>query len=151
MKWHFFRSWCVAGLVVGLTACQHAQPGASIRAETDAPEAVQASTYSGNISRIDQTGRIVTVRMLWGRKTFEVPPECEIVARSKPEGALTDLQVGDPVQVAYVQSEGLLVAQRIAIKGVTPAEKQEAVQEEQMEKILTPSPSERPADPTQGR
>jgi hypothetical protein len=151
MKWHFFRGLCAAGLIAGLAACQHAQPAASVRAETGAPESAKPSTYSGNISRIDRAGRIVTVKMLWGRKTFEVPPECEIIARSKPEGALADLQVGDPVQVAYVQSEGLLVARRIAIKGVTPAEKQEAVQEERIEKILTPSPSERPADPTQGR
>lgn len=145
MKTRCLRFFATASLAILIVSCQSVKPSTGTLETNVKP--VEPSVYSGNVSHIDQAGHLVTVKMLWRKKTFQVLPDCEIVARKKPRGTLEDLNVGDPVEVAFVQAENLPVAHRIAVKGVTPAEKQEAVQEEHIEKILTPSPSERPIDP----
>ena len=132
-------------------ACQHTKPVAETRIEKTAPAAVTAPQtellkYSGDIAAINHSTETVTVKLLLAKREFEVATDCEIVTADKPQAALEDLKVGEAVDVLYQEQEGKAVAHRIALKGVTPNEKEADREKEHIEKILTQNPSERPAE-----
>ena len=130
---------------VGQLACQHTKPVTEAKVEKTAPAAVTAPQpgllkYSGDIAVINHSPDTVTVKLLLAKREFEVAPDCEIVAADKPRAALEDLKVGQAVDVLYQEQEGKSVAHRIAVKGVTPNEKEADHEKEHIEKILTPNP-----------
>ena len=122
---------------------------AGIAAEPVGPSAPDASktgsvrVYQGIIRTIDLDKRTVQVRVWFSRRTFEVPADCAIQSRKKTDARLEDLKRGDDVEVAYENHDGQWLASRIAIRGVTRVDRQEAREKDQLNQILTPTPSER--------
>lgn len=133
----------------GPLACQHTKPVVETKAGKTAPATVAAAPsellkYSGDISAIHSSDNIVTVKVLLSAKDFKVAADCEIVTADRPRAALEDLEIGQAVDVLYEKQAGATVAHRIAVKGVTPAEKEADREKEHLEKLLTSNPSERP-------
>ena len=87
----------------------------------------------------------MTIKMVWKRRTFAVAPGCEIITAKSRRARLTDLRVGDPVEATYLPGGTFPEIHRLAVRGVTKEERTQAHENEQLEKILTPNPSERPA------
>lgn len=131
-----------------LAGCQHSPGPATVRvgvATEPTLATAQAPTehLSGTLMAIDLTARVVRVKVVFRSRVMAVAPECEIITATSPRAALGDLQVGDMVDIVYTPHAELPVAQRMAVKGVTPDEREAARDAERLERILTPSPTER--------
>lgn len=126
--------------LAGVVACTTNRSGG---AASPAPIARPLPVAHGTIQAIDLNARLVTVKLLFARRVFDVPPGCNIITRRKPEAALTDLRVNDDVAVTYRSDGTHNTALRIAIEGVTPTARAAEQDREHLEKLLTPSPSER--------
>jgi hypothetical protein len=74
--------------------------------------------YSGVLRSKDNQARTITVEASAISQKFVVPTNAEIIVKDKPKGELTDLMVGDGVQVKYTEDDGALVAHQISLLGL---------------------------------
>jgi hypothetical protein len=77
--------------------------------------------YSGTLRSIDLHSRTIIVDDSAVSKKFVVPTDVEIIVKGEPagpKGKLSDLMVGDGVQVKYTVDDGLNVAHQISPLGV---------------------------------
>ena len=85
----------------------------SVNAQTET-----AKTHTGTIRAIKADDRLVTVDGAEPNLTFIVPVDAEIIVKDKPKGELSDLKVGDTVEVKYTKEPAGYIAQKIAISGL---------------------------------
>ena len=74
--------------------------------------------YSGILRSIDLQARTIAVEGASVSQRFVVPTDAEIIVKDKPKGELSNLMVGDGVQVKYTEDNGALVAHQISILGL---------------------------------
>jgi Cu/Ag efflux protein CusF len=89
----------------------------AIRVAADAP-AHQLYIYSGTLRSVDLQARTISVDMSSVPQKFTVPTDAEIIVKDKPKGSLSDLMVGDAIQVKYTDEDGVYVAHQISVLGV---------------------------------
>ena len=77
-----------------------------------------AKTHSGTIRAINIDKRLVTVDGAEPTLTFLVTPDAEIIVKDKPRGDLSDLKVGDTVEVKYTRETAGYTASKIGIIGL---------------------------------
>lgn len=74
--------------------------------------------YSGILRSIDLQARTITVDDSAVAQKFVVPTDAEIIVKDKPKGELSNLMVGDGVQVKYTVDDGVNVAHQVSLLGV---------------------------------
>jgi hypothetical protein len=74
--------------------------------------------YSGILRSMDREARTITVDASAVSQKFVVPTDAQIIVKDKPKGELSDLMVGDGVQVKYTEDDGAFVAHEISILGL---------------------------------
>jgi hypothetical protein len=74
--------------------------------------------YSGILRSMDRQARTIIVEASAISQKFVVPTDAEITVKDKPKGELTDLMIGDGIQVKYTEDDGGLVAHQISILGL---------------------------------
>ena len=74
--------------------------------------------YSGILCSIDLHARTITADDSAVAQKFVVPTDAEIIVKDKPKGELSNLMVGDGVQVKYTVDDGVNVAHQISPLGV---------------------------------
>lgn len=74
--------------------------------------------YSGILRSVDLQARTISVEASAVNQVFVVPTDAEIIVKDKPKGQLSDLMVGDGVQVKYTQDDGASVAHQVSILGL---------------------------------
>jgi Cu/Ag efflux protein CusF len=72
------------------------------------------SKASGTVQQLDPGARSLTVHGLVLNKSFEVANDAVIAIRANPAAKLTDLKVGDCVEVSYEDQGAVTIAHRIA-------------------------------------
>ena len=100
--------------VIGLIA-------ASATIDTPAQEPnppVRIYIYSGTLQSIDKQARIIAVEHSSVSEKFVVPTDALIIVKDKAHGDLSDLMVGDNVEVKYTADDGVNVAHQISVLGV---------------------------------
>ena len=73
--------------------------------------------YSGTLRSIDLQARTIIVDGSAVSQKFVVPTDVEIIVKGQPagpKGKLSDLMVGDGVQVKYIVDDGVNVAHQIS-------------------------------------
>jgi len=95
-------------LVIRVTADE--PPPAPIPAPTG-----QMFIYSGTLRSVDLKARTIIVDGSPVQQTFTVPTDAEIIVKSKPRGSLSDLMVGDGLQLKYTDDDGVHVAHQISL------------------------------------
>ena len=73
--------------------------------------------YSGTLRSIDPQARTIIVDGSAVPQKFVVPTDVEIIVKGQPagpKGKLSDLMVGDGVQVKYIVDDGVNVAHQIS-------------------------------------
>jgi len=73
--------------------------------------------FTGNISAIDPTARILKVKRGMISETFVAGDQCKIIIREERNKALADLRIGQKVTVSYSAPGGPKLAQRIEQTG----------------------------------
>ena len=91
-----------------------------VTADEPAPAPTPAPTgqlfiYSGILRSVDLHARTIIVDGSPAQQTFTVPTDAEIIVKSKPRGTLSDLMVGDGLQVKYTDDDGVHVAHQISL------------------------------------
>jgi Cu/Ag efflux protein CusF len=104
-----FTMWALLAIVaVALTI--------RVTAEEPAPApSGQMFIYSGILRSMDLHARTITVGGTAVPQTFTVPTDTEIIVKEKPRGSLSDLMVGDGIQVKYTDDDGVHVAHQISL------------------------------------
>jgi hypothetical protein len=74
--------------------------------------------YSGILRSIDLQARTIIVEGSAVSQKFVVPTDADIIVKDKPKGNLSDLMVGDGVQVKYTQDDSAFVAHQVSILGL---------------------------------
>ncbi|HXI84305.1 MAG TPA: DUF5666 domain-containing protein [Verrucomicrobiae bacterium] len=75
--------------------------------------------YSGILRSMDRQARTITVEASAVSQKFVVPTDTEIIVKdNKPKADLSDLMVGDSIQVRYTEDDGTFVAHQISVLGV---------------------------------
>jgi Cu/Ag efflux protein CusF len=83
-------------------------------AEEPAPAPTgQVFIYSGILRSVDLHVRTIIVDGSAVPAKFTIPTE--IIVKDKPRGALSDLMVGDGIQVKYTDDDGVHVAHQISL------------------------------------
>lgn len=111
MKTMFTRAaTTLAVLIAGLV-----WPSPSYGDETSTAPANQAEAkvYKGTVTAIDAVEKTVTVKGFIFSKTFNASDACKVALEDKPEATLSDLRVGQKVEVHYQNAQGVLVAGEI--------------------------------------
>ena len=107
-------SIAITAVVMGLIAAT-----AAIRAPAQEPNPpVRIHVYSGILQSIDKQARLIVVEHSSVSQTFVVPTDAQIIVKDKAHGDLSDLMVGDNVEVKYTDDEGVNVAHQISVLGV---------------------------------
>ena len=75
----------------------------------------QMFIYSGTLRSVDLHARTIMVDGTAARQQFTVPTDAEIIVKEKPRGSLSDLMVGDGIQVKYTDDDGVHVAHQISL------------------------------------
>lgn len=70
--------------------------------------------YTGTITGIDQTERVLTVKGLLFTRTFNLSEDCTVALQNQEDASLSDLKKGQKVEVQYQDVRGVRVANRIA-------------------------------------
>ena len=136
----WIRLFVIGALAMG-SGCQHTtrattRPGM----ESVAPA---GDRVSGSVSDVNLKDHVITVKLVWQRRSFAVAPDCRIITATNDHAELADLKPGDDVELVTRSGTGLPVARRIAVKGVTRAEREADREADRLERILTPNPAER--------
>jgi len=74
--------------------------------------------YSGILRSVDLKARTIIVDGSAVPQNFVVPTDAEIIVKDKPKGELSDLMVGDGVQVKYTDTDSAHVAHQISLLGL---------------------------------
>jgi Cu/Ag efflux protein CusF len=99
----------VAGLIAATAAvCAPAQ-------EPNPPAKI--SVYSGILQSIDKQARVIAVEHTSLSQKFVVPTDAQIIVKDKAHADLSDLMVGDNVEVKYTDDDGLYIAHQISVLG----------------------------------
>ena len=85
-----------------------------VPAPTPAPTG-QLFIYSGILKSVDLHARTFIVDGTPAQQKFTVPTDAEIIVKDKPRGSLSDLMVGDGIQVKYTDDDGVHVAHQISL------------------------------------
>ena len=111
MKTMFTRAATTMAVVVAGLVCT----SPSFGDESPAPEATRESgkIYKGTVSALDAVEKTVSVKGTMFSKTFNTSDACKISLEDKPEATLSDLRVGQKVDVHYQNAQGVLVAGQI--------------------------------------
>jgi hypothetical protein len=86
-------------------------------AQEPSPQA-KLYVYSGILRSIDLHTRTIIVDGSAVPRKFEVPTDAEITVKGKSKGELSDMMVGDGVQVKYTEDDGVNVAHQVSPLGV---------------------------------
>jgi len=91
-----------------------------IRVTADEPTPAPAPTgqlfiYSGVLRSVDLKARTIIVDGSPVQQTLTIPTDAEIIGKSKPRGTLSDLMVGDGIQIKYTDDDGVHVAHQISL------------------------------------
>jgi len=78
----------------------------------------QMYIQSGTLRSIDLQARTILVDVSDLPQKFVVPTDAEISVKDKRNAELSDLLVGDEVQVKYTDDDGVHVAHQISVLGV---------------------------------
>jgi hypothetical protein len=104
----------LAILVVGISIA-----GATFNSLGQEPsQPAKLYVYSGILCSIDLQARTITVVASAVAQKFVVPTDAEIIVKDKPKGQLSDLMVGDGVQVKYTVDDSVNVAHQVSLLGV---------------------------------
>jgi hypothetical protein len=71
--------------------------------------------YSGTLRSIDLQARTIIVEGSSISQKFVVPTDAEIIVKDKPRGDLSDLMIGDGVQVKYTEDDNAFVAHQVSL------------------------------------
>jgi hypothetical protein len=107
--------------ILGLTAAMTGMIAAALTFSTFGQDPVPSGKlfiYSGTLRSMDRQARTIIVDASAVSQKFIVPTDAEIIVKDKPKGELSDLMVGDGVQVKYTEDDGALVAHQISILGL---------------------------------
>ena len=117
MKTIFTRVTTTLAVVVAGLVC--ASP--SFGDESPASEATHESgkVYKGTVSALDAAEKTVSVKGAMRSKTFNTSDACKVSLEDKPDAALSDLRVGQKVEVHYQSAQGVLVAGQITQHNLT--------------------------------
>jgi hypothetical protein len=74
--------------------------------------------YSGILKSVDLKTRTIIVDGSAIPQNFVVPTDAEIIVKDKPKGELSDLMIGDGVQVKYTDTDSAHVAHQISLLGL---------------------------------
>ena len=108
----------LSGLVVAMAGVITAGMIFSAFGQDPAP-AAKIFIYSGILRSMDRQARTITVESSAVSQKFTVPTDAEIIVKStNPKGELSDLMVGDGIQVKYTEDDGVFVAHHISILGL---------------------------------
>jgi hypothetical protein len=110
-----FTMWAMLAIVILALALV-----IRVTADEPAPAPIPAPTgqmfiYSGTLRSVDLQARTIIVDGSPVQQTFTVPTDAEIIVKSKPRGSLSDLMVGDGLQVKYTDDDGVHVAHQISL------------------------------------
>ena len=110
-----FTMWAMLAIVILALALV-----IRVTADEPAPAPIPAPTgqmfiYSGTLRSVDLKARTIIVDGSPVQQTFTVPTDAEIIVKSKPRGSLSDLMVGDGLQVKYTDDDGVHVAHQISL------------------------------------
>src|SRR6478609_10360783 len=111
MKTIFTRVTTTLAVVVAGLVCS----SPSFGDESSTPEAARESgkVYQGTVSALDVTEKTVSVKGSMLSKTFNASDACKVSLEDKPDAVLSDLRVGQKVEVHYQSAHGVLVAGQI--------------------------------------
>ena len=111
MKTMFTRAATTLAVVVAGLVCT----SPSFGDESSATEATRESgkVLKGTVSAVDAVEKTVSVKGTMFSKTFNASDACKVSLEDKPEAALSDLRVGQKVDVRYQDAQGVLVAGQI--------------------------------------
>ena|SRR5258708_6432712 len=107
--------------ILGLTAATAAMIAAILSFSTFGQDPVPSGKlfiYSGILRSMDRQGRTIIVDASAVSQKFIVPTDAAIIVKDKPKGELSDLMVGDGVQVKYTEDDGAFVAHEISLLGL---------------------------------
>ena len=108
----------LSGLVVAMAGVIIASVAFSAFGQDPAPSG-KIFIYSGVLRSMDRQARTITVEDSAVSQKFVVPTDAEIIVKNtNPKGELSDLMVGDRVQVKYTEDDGRFVAHQISILGL---------------------------------
>jgi Cu/Ag efflux protein CusF len=117
MKTMFTRAaTSLAVVIVGLV---WASPTFADDAALAAAERATDKLYKGTVTAIDAVEKTVSVKGTLFSKTFNASDACKVSLEDKPEAALSDLRVGQKVEVRYQNAQGVLVAAQILQHNLT--------------------------------
>jgi hypothetical protein len=110
-----FTMWAMLAIVILALALV-----IRVTADEPAPAPIPAPTgqmfiYSGTLRSVDLKARTIIVDGSPVQQTFTVPTDAEIIVKSKPRGSLSDLMVGDGLQLKYTDDDGVHVAHQISL------------------------------------
>jgi hypothetical protein len=74
--------------------------------------------YSGTLRSLDLQARTIIVEGSSLSQKFVVPTDAEIIVKDKPRGELSDLMLGDGIQVKYTEDDNAFVAHQISLLGL---------------------------------
>lgn len=117
MKTMFTRAATTLAVVVAGLVC--ASP--SFGDESAAANASHDSgkVYKGTVSAIDAVEKTVTVQGTILSKKFNAADACKVSLEDKPDAVMSDLRVGQKVDVHYQNAQGVLVAGQIVQHNLT--------------------------------
>jgi hypothetical protein len=74
---------------------------------------------SGILRSMDKEARTITIDLDAVPQKFVVPTDAVVIPKDKPQGGtLSDLMIGDNIQVKYTVDDGVNVAHQILLLGV---------------------------------
>ncbi|MGC3959715.1 MAG: DUF5666 domain-containing protein [Verrucomicrobiota bacterium] len=113
MKTLFPRTLTTLAVVVAGLVWASPVFGDDTSATKDKDATINEKVYQGTISAIDAVEKTVSVKGTMFSKTFNTAEACKISLEDKPAAALSDLRVGQKVDVHYQNVLGVLVAGEI--------------------------------------
>ena len=75
-----------------------------------------SATFSGTLSALDASDRTIKAKHMTGTSKFFMADGCTVVVNGKPEGQLSDLKLGDRIELSYDEVDGVKVVNRIALQ-----------------------------------
>lgn len=111
MKTMFTRAATTLAVVVAGLVCTSPSFGNESAAANTSRDS--GKVYKGTVSAIDAVEKTVTVQGAMLSKKFNASDACKVSLEDKPEAAMSDLRVGQKVDVHYQNAQGVLVAGQI--------------------------------------
>lgn len=122
MKTNALAKWTVVGAIWALTA---------LPSPADQPTSTKPDkSYTGTVVSVNANDRTLRVKGFLFSKQFNVGANCVVTLLDKPDATLADVRSGQKIQVAYQDSHGVLVADRVqqepmqftgTVKAIDPA------------------------------